>query len=292
MRGIILAGGSGSRLHPLTIGTSKQLLPVYDKPLIYYPLSTLMLAGIREILVITRPEETYQFQKLMGDGSQWGISLQYAEQPSPDGLAQALVIGESFIDGNPVALILGDNIFFGPGMGVSLKRMQGRAGAAIFAYEVTNPQDFGVVEIDDSGSAISLVEKPTVPKTNFAVPGLYFFDHNASALAAEVRRSPRGEYEIVSVLSEYLEQGALTVEVLNKEQTWMDAGTIDALHAAGSLIFSIEKRLGRRINLPEEVAWRQGFINDTQLLSQADLYPKSGYGDYLRDILVNKRKWS
>jgi glucose-1-phosphate thymidylyltransferase len=290
MRGIILAGGTGSRLHPLTIGTSKQLLPVFDKPMIYYPLSTLMLAGIKEILVITTPHDAPQFQKLLGDGSQWGISIEYAKQPSPDGLAQALIIGEEFINSKPVSLILGDNIFFGSGMGRSLSRMQSRDGATIFAYRVSNPQDYGVVEIDRFGKPVSLVEKPRELKSALAVPGLYFFDGQASQIARAVVPSNRGELEIISVLEKYLDHGNLHVEILDKEQRWMDAGTIEALFLAGSLVSSMEKRFGSKINIPEEVAWRQGFINDSQLLAQADLYPKSGYGEYLAQ-LVGRRNF-
>lgn len=286
MRGIILAGGSGTRLHPLTLGTSKQLLPVYDKPMIYYPLSTLMLAGIREILVITTPHESEQFQRLLGDGAQWGISLQYASQPSPDGLAQALLIGERFIAGEPVALILGDNIFFGPGMGTSLDRMKDRPGATIFAYEVDNPRVFGVVEFDDSGRVISLEEKPKQPKSNFVIPGLYFYDGNAASMAKQLTPSPRGELEITDLHTSYLEEGLLQVEVLDKSKTWLDTGTIDAMHQAANMVFNIELELGKKINVPEEVAWRMGYISNEQLAVQADRYPKSGYGQYLHNLLI------
>lgn len=285
MRGIILAGGSGTRLHPLTIGTSKQLLPIYDKPMIYYPLSTLMLAGIREVLVITTPHESGQFQRLLGDGAQWGISLEYATQPSPDGLAQALIIGEDFIAGEPVALILGDNIFFGPGMGTSLKRMKDRPGATIFAYEVDNPSDFGVVEFDDSGRVISLEEKPKQPKSNFVIPGLYFYDGNAASMAKQLTPSPRGELEITDLHTRYLQEGTLQVEVLDKEKTWLDTGTIDAMHQAANMVFNIEFELRKKINVPEEVAWRMGYISNEQLSVQADRYPKSGYGQYLHQLL-------
>jgi glucose-1-phosphate thymidylyltransferase len=285
MRGIILAGGSGTRLHPLTIGTSKQLLPVYDKPMIYYPLSTLMLSGIREILVITTPHESEQFQRLLGDGAQWGISLKYATQPSPDGLAQALIIGEEFIAGEPVALILGDNIFFGPGMGTSLERMKDRPGATIFAYEVDNPSDFGVVEFDDSGRVISLEEKPKQPKSNFVIPGLYFYDGNAASMAKQLTASLRGELEITDLHSRYLQKGLLQVEVLDKGKTWLDTGTIDAMHQAANMVFNIEFELGKKINIPEEVAWRMGYISNEQLAVQADRYPKSGYGQYLHQLL-------
>ena len=285
MRGIILAGGSGTRLHPLTIGTSKQLLPVYDKPMIYYPLSTLMLAGIREILVITTPHESEQFQRLLGDGAQWGISLKYATQSSPDGLAQALIIGEEFIAKEPVALILGDNIFFGPGMGTSLERMKARPGATIFAYEVDNPSDFGVVEFDDSGRVISLEEKPKQPKSSFVIPGLYFYDGNAASMAKQLTPSLRGELEITDLHSRYLQEGLLQVEVLDKGKTWLDTGTIDAMHQAANMVFNIELELGKKINVPEEVAWRMGYISNEQLSVQADRYPKSGYGQYLHQLL-------
>jgi glucose-1-phosphate thymidylyltransferase len=285
MRGIILAGGSGTRLHPLTIGTSKQLLPVYDKPMIYYPLSTLMLAGIREILVITTPHESDQFQRLLGDGAEWGISLEYATQPSPDGLAQALIIGEEFIAGEPVALILGDNIFFGPGMGTSLERMKDRPGATIFAYEVDNPSDFGVVEFDDSGRVISLEEKPKQPKSNFVIPGLYFYDGNAASMAKQLTASLRGELEITELHTRYLQKGLLQVEVLDNGKTWLDTGTIDAMHQAANMVFNIEFELGKKINIPEEVAWRMGYISNEQLAVQADRYPKSGYGHYLHQLL-------
>jgi glucose-1-phosphate thymidylyltransferase len=284
MRGIILAGGTGSRLRPLTIGTSKQLLPVYDKPMIYYPLTTLMLAGIREILVITTPHESEQFQRLLGDGSQWGIALTYAVQPRPEGLAQALIIGEEFINGQPVALILGDNIFFGTGMGTSLERMKQRPGATIFAYEVENPRDFGVVEFDLSGKVISLEEKPQVPKSNHVIPGLYFYDEHAVEMAQKLRPSARGELEITDLHKLYLEQERLQVEVLGKDKTWLDTGTIDSMHQAASIVYKIEKDLGKKINVPEEIAWRLGYISDQQLKIQADRYPKSGYGDYLNRL--------
>lgn len=285
MRGIVLAGGNGSRLHPLTIGTSKQLLPVYDKPMIYYPISTLLLAGIREILVVTTPHESDQFQRLLGDGSQWGISLSYAVQPNPNGLAQALIIAENFIASEPVALILGDNIFFGAGMGTSLERMKKRAGATIFAYEVENPRRFGVVEFDPQGQVVSLEEKPKAPKSNFVVPGLYFYDNNASALAKKLKPSARGELEITDLHKSYLEQGLLQVEVLGQDKTWLDTGTIDDMHKAATILSGIERDLGRKINVPEEVAWRLGYISDADLRSQADKYPKSGYGDYLLKLL-------
>jgi glucose-1-phosphate thymidylyltransferase len=285
MRGIILAGGSGTRLYPITLGTSKQLLPVYDKPMIYYPLSTLMLAGIREILVITTPHELEQFQRLLGNGSQWGISLEYATQPQPGGLAQALLIGEDFMGDGPVALILGDNIFFGPGMGKSLDRMKARPGATVFAYEVENPTDFGVVEFDDSGNVVSLEEKPTNPKSNFVIPGLYFYDKDAPEIAHQLKPSARGELEITDLHNLYLERGLLQVEVLGKDNTWLDTGTIDAMHQAANMVSKIEKNLGKRINVPEEIAWRMGYISDQDLVVQAERYLKSGYGDYLQRLL-------
>jgi glucose-1-phosphate thymidylyltransferase len=285
MRGIVLAGGTGSRLHPLTIGTSKQLLPVYDKPMIYYPISTLMLAGITEILIITTPHESVQFQRLLGDGSQWGISLTYAVQPVPEGLAQALIIGEEFIANKPVALILGDNIFFGSGMGTSLERMKQRTGATIFAYEVENPSDFGVVEFDSVGRVVSLEEKPKKPKGKFVVPGLYFYDGEVSAIAKSLKPSARGELEITDLHSAYLERNLLQVEVLGKEKTWLDTGTIDSMHEAATMVFKIERDLGKKINVPEEVAWRLGLISDEELQVQAGRYPKSGYGDYLLKLL-------
>lgn len=285
MKGIVLAGGSGTRLHPLTVPTSKQLLPVYDKPMIYYPISTLMLADIREILVITTPHESDQFQRLLGDGSQWGISLTFATQTNPEGLAQALLIGEDFIGDESVALILGDNIFFGPGMGTSLSRTQQRPGATIFAYEVENPSAFGVVEFDEGGKALSIEEKPSSPKSNFIVPGLYFYDSAAPELAKTLKPSSRGELEITDLHMLYLEQGLLNVEVLDQSQTWLDTGTIDSMHEAAGIVFDIEKKLGKKINVPEEVAWRMGFITEQQLKAQADRYLKSGYGDYLHRLL-------
>ena len=285
MKGIVLAGGSGTRLHPLTIPTSKQLLPVYDKPMIYYPLSTLMLAGIREILVITTPHELSQFQRLLSDGSQWGISISFATQAAPEGLAQALIIAEEFIGNEPVALILGDNIFFGPGMGTSLSRTHQRTGATIFAYEVQNPGSFGVVEFSNDGKVISIEEKPISPKSNFIVPGLYFYDSAAPALARTLKPSARGELEITDLHMLYLEQELLHVEVLDQSQTWLDTGTIDSMHEAAGIVFEIEKTLGKKINVPEEVAWRMGFITVDQLRSQASKYLKSGYGDYLHRLL-------
>ena len=285
MKGIILAGGSGTRLAPLTLPTSKQLLPVYDKPMIYYPLSTLMLAGIREILVITTPHEQDQFKRLLGNGSQWGISISYAIQEKPEGLAQALLIGESFIGTDSVALILGDNIFYGTGMGTALKSMSGRLGATVFAYEVTNPEDYGVIEFDDAGKAISIEEKPKSPRSNFVIPGLYFYDNQAVELAKSLKPSARGELEITDLHKLYLSNDQLNVEVLDSAKTWLDTGTIDSLHIAAESVRLIEKQIGRKINVPEEVSWRLGLISDEQLLSEASKYGKSGYGDYLRTLV-------
>jgi glucose-1-phosphate thymidylyltransferase len=253
--------------------------------MIYYPISTLMLAGIKDILVITTPHESHQFQRLLGDGSQWGISLNYAVQLSPGGLAQALIIGEEFIANEPVALILGDNIFFGSGMGTSLERMKNRTGATIFAYEVENPGDFGVVEFDSEGKVVSLEEKPKDPKSKFVVPGLYFYDGDAPSIAKSLTPSSRGELEITDLHKAYLHQNLLQVEVLAQDKTWLDTGTIDAMHEAATIVFKIEKDLRKKINIPEEVAWRLGYISDDELKFQAAKYPKSGYGDYLLALL-------
>ncbi len=285
MKGIILAGGSGTRLAPLTLPTSKQLLPVYDKPMIYYPLCTLMLAGVREILVITTPHEQNQFKRLLGNGSQWGISISYAIQEKPEGLAQALIIGESFIGTDSVALILGDNIFYGTGMGTALKSMSGRRGATVFAYEVTNPEDYGVIEFDDAGKAISIEEKPKSPKSNFVIPGLYFYDNHAVELAKSLKPSARGELEITDLHKLFLSNEQLNLEVLDSTKTWLDTGTIESLHIAAESVRLIEKEIGRKINVPEEVSWRLGLISDEQLLSEANKYGKSGYGDYLRTLV-------
>ena len=285
MKGIILAGGSGTRLAPLTLPTSKQLLPVYDKPMIYYPLSTLMLAGIREVLIITTPHEQDQFKRLLNDGSQWGIEITFATQEKPEGLAQALIIGEEFIGGDSVALILGDNIFYGSGMGTALKTMSGREGATVFAYEVSNPQEYGVIEFDSSGKAISIEEKPADPKSNFVIPGLYFYDNQVVSIAKGLKPSKRGELEITDLHNVYLSKNQLNVEILDRTKTWLDTGTIDSLHLAADGVRKIEKEIGRKINVPEEVAWRLGLINDKKLLEEADKYGKSGYGDYLRGLL-------
>lgn len=286
MKGIILAGGSGTRLHPLTIATSKQLMPVYDKPMIYYPLSTLMLAGIRDILIITTPHEAEQFQRLLKDGSQWGVRLEYAVQPEPNGLAEAFLIGEAFISNEPVALILGDNIFYGSGMGKSLAQMVSRPGSTVFAYQVPDPERFGVVEFDSSGKVISIEEKPASPKSSYIIPGLYFYDSTVVAKAKSLRPSSRGELEITDLHNLYLAEKALNVEVLDKEKVWLDMGTIDALHNAASRVRDIEIQAKRKINAPEEIAWRMGYISDEQLEVEAKKFGKSGYGTYLVDLLA------
>jgi glucose-1-phosphate thymidylyltransferase len=289
MRGIILAGGTGSRLHPITLGISKQLVPVYDKPMIYYPLSTLMLAGIRDVLVITTPHEAEGFQRLLGDGSAFGISLQYAQQPSPDGLAQAFTIGEDFIGDQPCALVLGDNIFYGHGFGRTLARLSDIDGATVFAYWVAEPSAYGVVEFDKAGTAISLEEKPEHPRSQYAVPGLYFYDNDVVALARELKPSARGEYEITDLNRAYLEQGRLRVEVLERGTAWLDTGTFESLIDAGNFIRTVENRQGLKIGAPEEVAWRQGFLTDDELRERAEGLVKSGYGTYLLELLASGR---
>ena len=285
MRGIILAGGSGTRLHPITLGISKQLVPVYDKPMIYYPLSTLMLAGIDDVLVITTPHDADQFHRLLGDGSQFGISISWAVQAEPNGLAQAFVIGADFIGDESVALVLGDNIFYGDGLGTQLRRYTDLDGGAIFAYWVADPTAYGVVEFDAAGKAISLEEKPKHPKSNFAVPGLYFYDNDVTAIARDLEPSPRGEYEITDVNKAYLAAGKLQVEVLRRGTAWLDTGTHDSLHDAGEYVRTIEHRQGMKIGSPEEVAWRLGFLDDDGLRQRAEKLTKSGYGQYLLDIL-------
>jgi glucose-1-phosphate thymidylyltransferase len=285
MRGIILAGGSGTRLYPITRGISKQLVPVYDKPMIYYPLSTLMMAHIRDILVITTPEDGPAFQRLLGDGSDLGINLTYAVQDSPDGLAQAFVIGADHIGNDTVALVLGDNIFYGPSLGTSLSRFQNISGGAIFAYWVANPSAYGVVEFSDDGTALSLEEKPATPKSHYAVPGLYFYDNDVIDIARSLKKSARGEYEITEVNQAYLNQGRLSVEVLARGTAWLDTGTFDSLLDASDYVRTIDRRQGLKISVPEEVAWRVGFIDDDQLAARARTLVKSGYGAYLLGLL-------
>ena len=288
MRGIILAGGSGTRLHPITMGVSKQLLPVYDKPLIYYSLSTLIMAGIRDILVITTPVDAPAFQRLLGDGSAFGVNLTYAAQQQPEGLAQAFIIGADHIGTDSVALVLGDNVFYGPGLGTSLRRFQNVSGGAIFAYWVANPTAYGVVEFDSNGTALSLEEKPVVPKSQYAVPGLYFYDNDVIEIARSLRKSARGEYEIPGVNQTYLSQGRLSVEVLARGTAWLDTGTFDSLLDASDYVRTIERRQGLKIGVPEEIAWREGYIDDAQLAARAKELPKSGYGDYLLELLARR----
>jgi len=282
MRGIILAGGSGTRLHPMTLVTSKQLLPVYDKPMIYYPLSTLMLADVREILIISTPEDLPNFRRLLGSGAQWGISLSYAEQPKPEGLAQAYLIGAEFVENQRSVLILGDNIFYGSGLSKTLQEASDIEGALIFAYEVSDPERYGVVAFDQQNKAVSIEEKPANPQSNYAVPGLYFYDNSVLKVAAEIEPSPRGEYEITDVNKWYLEQNKMKVAVLNRGTAWLDTGTFDSLHDSSEFVRVIEKRQGLKIGCIEEVAYRMGFIDRTQMISLADKYAKSGYGEYLR----------
>ena len=289
MKGIILAGGTGSRLHPITHGISKQLVPVYDKPMIYYPLSTLILAGINDILIITTPQDAEQFQRLLGDGSQFGISLSYVQQPSPDGLAQAFILGEDHIGDDGVALVLGDNIFYGPGMGAQLRRHTEVVGATVFGYWVADPTAYGVVEFDDAGKAVSLEEKPARPKSNYAVPGLYFYDNDVVAIAKGLKPSVRGELEITDVNRTYLERGTLNVEVLPRGTAWLDTGTFRDLNDASNFIRTVENRQGLKVGSPEEVAWRQGLLTDDELRQRAQPLVKSGYGAYLLDLLDSGR---
>jgi glucose-1-phosphate thymidylyltransferase len=285
MRGLILAGGTGTRLHPLTLGISKQLVPVYDKPMIYYPLSTLMLAGIRDILVITTPHEAEGFKRLLGDGSAFGVSLTYAEQPSPDGLAQAFTIGADFIGDESSALVLGDNLFYGPGFGRKLARFGDIDGALVFAYWVSQPSAYGVVEFDEHGTAVSLEEKPMRPRSNYAVPGLYFYDAEVIEIAHGLKPSARGELEITDINRHYLERHKLQVEVLERGTAWLDTGTFDSLNDANNFIRTIEHRQGLKIGAPEEVAWRQGWLTDDELRERAEPLVKSGYGSYLLELV-------
>jgi glucose-1-phosphate thymidylyltransferase len=285
LKGIILAGGSGTRLYPITQGISKQIMPVYDKPMIYYPLSTLMMAGINEVLIITTPEDQAQFQRLLGDGAQFGCRFEYAAQETPRGLADAFIIGADFIGGDAVAMILGDNIFYGYGLGAQLKTLNDPDGGAVFAYHVADPERYGVVEFDDDRNAISIEEKPERPKSNYAVVGLYFYDNEVVEIARDVQPSPRGEIEITDINREYLRRGKLRVGVLDRGTAWLDTGTFNSLMQAAEFVRVIEERQGLRIGSPEEIAWREGFISDDELRALAEPLVKSGYGGYLVGLL-------
>lgn len=285
MKGIILAGGSGTRLYPLTIAVSKQLMPVYDKPMVYYPLSVLLLAGIREVLIITTPQDQESFKKLLGDGSSIGCKFEYKVQPSPDGLAQAFILGEEFIGNDSVALVLGDNIFYGSGLPKLLESKVNVKGGCVFAYQVLDPERYGVVEFDKDFKALSIEEKPTSPKSSYAVPGLYFYDNSVVEIAKNLKPSPRGELEITDVNKIYLEKGELEVGLMSRGTAWLDTGTFDSLHEASEFVKVLEKRQGFKISCIEEIAYKKGFINKEQLLLAADKYGKSGYGDYLKKII-------
>ena len=287
MKGIILAGGSGTRLHPLTVAVSKQIMPVYDKPMIYYPLSTLLMAGIREILIISTPHDLPQFQRLLGDGSKLGIQFSYEEQAIPNGLAQAFVIGEKFIGSDSVALVLGDNIFYGVGLGEQLEKNTDPDGGIVYAYHVSDPERYGVVEFDKSHRVISIEEKPSSPKSNYAVPGLYFYNNDVVAIARELKPSPRGEYEITDVNKEYLRNGKLKVSILDRGTAWLDTGTFDSLMQASQFVQVIEQRQGIKIACIEEIVYRKGFINRDQLATMAQPLLKSGYGQYLMNVLAD-----